>query len=646
MSVSPALTGTALAAVAALVLPSPGAAAPDPGRQGEFATAAKEFGVPESVLLGVSFLESRWDTNAGAPSRGAGYGPMHLTDATALNVDDHHGSDAEDPRGDLSRPLKAVNTTPNGPIPAELRTIEAAERLTGVTRAVLRTDARQNIRGGAALLASHQRALGRSGADPADWYGAVAKYSGATDTATARRFADDVFEVIREGVARTTDDGHAVRLAALTDVKPDTGVVDRMGLKPSAPNEAECPRDLGCEWLPAAYEHHTPSDPAKYGNHDKANRPADMPIKYIIIHDTEGYWDTTLRLIKDPKWVSWQYSLRSSDGHIAQHVKAKDVAWHAGNWYVNTHSIGLEHEGFAAKGTWYTEAMYRTSARLVRYLALKHGVPLDRAHILGHDNVPGVAPAKVRGMHWDPGPYWDWAHYFDLLKTPFTSRGGKHSGIVTIKPDYATNHPPMYGCDDKKPADPCPTRGTNTVFLHTEPRADAPLVKDIGLRPDGSDSTRQVSDIGGRVDTGQQFAVAGRSGDWTAVWYLGQKAWFHNPSSAPASVSGTGFVVTPRPGLASVPVFGIAYPEADAYEGTGVPAQTVEPLQYTMSAGQRYVLGDAFVPSEYYFAKEWAGPRVVVRGDERYFQVYFGHRVAFVKAADVIVLPGSLGAPR
>ena len=51
-------------------------------------------------------------------------------------------------------------------------------------------------------------------------------------------------------------------------------------------------------------------------------------------------------LVQDPTYVSWNYSLRSTDGHIAQHVKAKDVAWHAGNWYVNAKSIGLEHEGF------------------------------------------------------------------------------------------------------------------------------------------------------------------------------------------------------------------------------------------------------------------------------------------------------------
>ena len=83
------------------------------------------------------------------------------------------------------------------------------------------------------------------------------------------------------------------------------------------------------------------------------------------------------------------------------------------------HSIGVEHEGFAAQGaTWYTESLYESSAALVRHLAHEYGVPLDRAHIIGHDQVPGITPANVAGMHWDPGPYWDWQHYMTLLGAP------------------------------------------------------------------------------------------------------------------------------------------------------------------------------------------------------------------------------------
>lgn len=58
------------------------------------------------------------------------------------------------------------------------------------------------------------------------------------------------------------------------------------------------------------------------------------------------------------------------------------------------HSLGIEHEGVLVDGArWYTEEMYQASARLVRYLAARYRIPLDREHILGHDELPGLTPA-------------------------------------------------------------------------------------------------------------------------------------------------------------------------------------------------------------------------------------------------------------
>lgn len=98
-------------ASAALLLPLLGAApaqsAPEPsaGRlQQAFATASAEYHVPQSVLLAVSYLQSRWDSHAGAPSVTGGYGPMHLTDArTALATTEHFAEGTEDARGDSAR---------------------------------------------------------------------------------------------------------------------------------------------------------------------------------------------------------------------------------------------------------------------------------------------------------------------------------------------------------------------------------------------------------------------------------------------------------------------------------------------------------------------------------------------------------------
>jgi N-acetyl-anhydromuramyl-L-alanine amidase AmpD len=94
---------------------------------------------------------------------------------------------------------------------------------------------------------------------------------------------------------------------------------------------------------------------------------------------------------------SSHYVIRSSDGQVTQMVPTKDVAWHAGNWTMNEHSIGIEHEGIATQGgTWYTEQMYRASADLVRYLAAKYHIPLDRRRILATRTSRGNARATSR----------------------------------------------------------------------------------------------------------------------------------------------------------------------------------------------------------------------------------------------------------
>jgi hypothetical protein len=607
-------------------------------RQDAYTQAAREFGVPESVLLAVSYLESRWDVHAGQPSRAGGYGPMHLTDlATAVSEPGGVGGTEVVAR---SRGDSARLAPPPDPSPA-LRTVELAARLTGIDKARLRTDPTANIRGGAAVLAAYQRQIGAPRSDDAaDWYAATALYSGAQDQASARAFADEAYSVLAEGARRTTDDGQVVVLRP-DPVQPDRSRLAALGLPRVEKADVECPGSIGCEWIPAPYEDLGDGD---YGNHDLANRPDSQKIRYIVIHDTEGTYETTLNLVQDPTYVSWHYTLRASDGHIAQHVKAKDVAWHAGNWYVNAKSIGLEHEGYAARGTWYTEAMYRTSAKLVAYLADKYDIPLDRQHVLGHDTVQGITPPFVEGMHWDPGPYWDWAHYFDLLGAPLRKSGGPNSGAVTIKPNFATNNPGFTGCENS-PGPPgkgvppqCGMWGSSAVILHTEPRHDAPLLLDVGSNPPDGTSTMDVADIGSRVSTGQQFVVAETRGDWTAIWYLGQKGWFHNPRSSPAALWTRALVATPKAGKTSVPVYGRAYPEAEAYP-PDVPVQPIVPLQYALLAGQEYVVGMK-ADTEYYRAVTFdPANHKVIRGSLVYYQIQFGHRVAYVRADDVDLKP-------
>ncbi|HEX4811515.1 MAG TPA: N-acetylmuramoyl-L-alanine amidase [Nonomuraea sp.] len=611
---------------------------PATGRQGEFAAAAREFGVPVSVLLGVAYLGSRWDAHGGRPSTAGGYGPMHLVDTAPAEM--LVGDATGDARGDDTRPMPPRPDTPPGaaalrtaPPPA---TLPEAGRLLGVRPARLRDDPAANIRAGAALLASYQR---RPSDEPADWYDAVARYSGADDPAAAREYADEVFAVIREGVERLTDDGHLVRLDPVPELRPpyaddeegaagaETGSAGPLSGQARPSGQTECPDSLDCEWMPAAYERFGKKKNGDYGNHDRLLR--DRDVDYIVIHDTEGTYQGIPAMIRNPRYVSWHYTIRSRDGHVAQHVATNDIAWHAGNWDVNTRSIGIEHEGYLAKGgTWYTEAMYRASAKLVRYLAGKHDIPIDRAHILGHDNVPGTTPKTVAGMHEDPGPYWDWAHYFELLRKPL--RGVKDGNSIMIRPSYESNRPRFTGCVTTKSAKECPPHGASTVWLHTAPRESAPLVRDVG-KHGSKPSTYSVYDHGARASTGQRFAVAERKGDWTAIWYLGQKAWFHNPPNRPTAVPAKGPLVTPL--HAGTRVYGRSYPEKSAY--TLASAQPLTPLQYKIGPGQTYTVGDTITGSYYAAGAFKASKHVTTTGDTRYYQIQLGHRVMFVMAKDV-----------
>ncbi len=356
-------------------------------RQQSFAQAAKAYHVPANLLLAVSYLESRWDANKGRPSVSAGFGPMHLTDGTLKPGTEHLGQGSEDPRGDTSRPALKPKASTGHVQAAPSQTLQQAAKLTGATPQALRTDATANIRGGAALLAGYQRGLGKPlSSDPAAWYSATARYGGTS------WFAGQVYDVLRTGASRMTDDGQKVTLAATPGLKT--------AASSAGDTQTECPKDLGCEWVPAPYQSLDPNDPTAYGNHDLGDRPKSQKINYIVIHDTEGTYDTAMDLVKDPTYLAWNYTVRSSDGHIAQHLKAKDVGWQAGNWYINSKSIGIEHEGFLAQGgSWYTEAMYRSSAELVRYLTSKYHIPVDRGHIIGHDNVPATTAAGVQAMH-------------------------------------------------------------------------------------------------------------------------------------------------------------------------------------------------------------------------------------------------------
>ena len=401
-------------------------------------------------------------------------------------------------------------------------------------------------------------------------------------------------------------------------------------LSPPSLTTPECPPELACDVAQAAYAQNS-SDPGDYGNFDLAARPSHgLGVDYVVIHDTESSYTSTVNEFQNPfAYVSAHYVTRSSDGHVTQMVPTADVAWHAGNWYVNSHSVGIENEGLATDPSYFTNALYSSLATLTRYVADTYGVPLDRMHLIGHDQVPGPTAVYQAGMHWDPGPYFDWARFMRLVGAPIAPGGDGTGRIVTIDPNYATNEPVVTYNGSTLPAQP-----TNFVYLHTAPSADAPLVADpllsgTNLEPDGVGTT-QANDWGDKAVTGQSFAVAGRQGDWLAIWYGAQRAWLYDPATAPTVIPGGGTLITPKPGLASIPVYGRAYPSS-------VSTRT---LGYTIPAGQAYV-ADGTTGADYYSATTYDAPStysVVSSNSERFYEISFNHRIAYLRASDVQVV--------
>ena len=157
--------------------------------------------------------------------------------------------------------------------------------------------------------------------------------------------------------------------------------------------------------------------PAAPANFSVANRPHDCPIDMIVIHDTEVPFAQAIRLFQDPTREAAANYIVSAHGQVVQMVPEKDVAWHAGNWDYNTRAIGIEHEGYAWTPGSFTNAEYRASAELAASICSRWGVPMDRAHVIGHYQVPDDHHPGLFGgesHRTDPGPYWNWNYYLSL----------------------------------------------------------------------------------------------------------------------------------------------------------------------------------------------------------------------------------------
>lgn len=372
-----------------LVLLSSSLGAPAVYRPGAYqeaaAGAAAEFAVPEALLHALAYEASRF--NPEIVSEWGGYGMFDLRESD------------QDP------------------------SLEHAAALLEVDPNRMAADWRLQVRGAAAILADQARLASPDGALPATddllaWWDAARAFSGRQEPVLQDLYATYLFEVLRDGVIEDTRWGrvviapHALDLSTYAPVPP-----------PSATDSA-----LAAQYYAACS--------SNYSDYSRGAGDIDM----VVIHTVQGSYSGCYSWFANcSASASAHYVVRSSDGQITQMVREADVAWHAGHWDTNYRSIGIEHEGYVEDpGTWYTSALYTSSAALTADIASRQGVSLSRSYVIGHNEVPGCPYGSGGGAscHTDPGDGWDWDSYMALVNGETGTAGGELVGVVADSDIY------------------------------------------------------------------------------------------------------------------------------------------------------------------------------------------------------------------
>jgi len=222
-------------------------------------------------------------------------------------------------------------------------------------------------------------------------------------------------------------------------------------------------------------------------------------IDHIVIHTVEGSEAGCISWFQNPRSKVSAHYVVGHGGRITQMVADGDIAWHAGNWNMNTRAIGIENEGYAWRNTW-TGAQYDALARLVAHLCDRYGIPVDRSHVIGHVEVPGAT-------HTDPGPHFDWSRFMSDVRRVSGGGGGGGGSGQTGGGGGQTG-----GGSAPKP-----------------PPATAPVARGASVTASRLNvRTGPWGTILGSVAYGREFVLTGQTkGDWRQIFWGGRRAWVH-----------------------------------------------------------------------------------------------------------------------
>jgi N-acetyl-anhydromuramyl-L-alanine amidase AmpD len=199
-------------------------------------------------------------------------------------------------------------------------------------------------------------------------------------------------------------------------------------------------------------------------------------ITALAIHTVQGSYAGCISWFKNcSASASAHYVIRSSDGQVTQMVLESAKAWHVAS--ENPYAVGIEHEGYIAQPSYYTVAMYTSSADLSRDICTSNSIdPLKTYYGAGCSGTTAQCGlgtcTKVKGhqmfpnqTHNDPGVNWNWFKFYNLINNTYTPTTiNTATGTITDNGGAGTN----YGDDERKIIKIAPSGATSITLTFTQ----------------------------------------------------------------------------------------------------------------------------------------------------------------------------------
>jgi len=193
---------------------------------------------------------------------------------------------------------------------------------------------------------------------------------------------------------------------------------------------------------------------------DRPHQTRKLPVKAIVVHATGTTdLDKIVKYYKTSSSGIGPHYVIDVDGNVLQFAEEAEIAYHCGRQATHdeAYALGWVHwcrvvkgkgispdpfEGYTSwRASWptitspldlmtgthpngvsvgiecqspkhrlpdvFTDAQYLTLWALIAEVAERHGIPVDREHILGHSDVDPIGRCDERGS-WDPGEGFRW----------------------------------------------------------------------------------------------------------------------------------------------------------------------------------------------------------------------------------------------